>query len=289
MTIQATVHHLLITPKNKNITFRFVIIQIALRTFKGDLYLYFTRNIDFGMIVIFDLKSDDCGTSSNKPKKMKNENGSTNHARGQPMNVMESESCHNLNRSWNIMVSLIEIKYVDRSHNVGILLHVEQSTHFKVWNLNILVFLDSYLNDISKKSLKYISLTDKMLKLHGIYVSITNASYETNFCYWSYQGAYLLLLPAIHQRRIMVTGRVSISSSSTSMVKTTHRHFNGDFGDQNLGSWWLWGNHQLGSGNLEHTECKRSEVQKNFTLILSSHALAVLKIYPYLCAPNSVR
>ena len=100
MTIQATVHHLLITPKNKNITFRFVIIQIALRTFKGDLYLYFTRNIDFGMIIIFDLKSDDCGTSSNKPKKkMKNENGSTNHARGQPMNVMESESCHNLNRS----------------------------------------------------------------------------------------------------------------------------------------------------------------------------------------------
>ena len=116
---------------------------------------------------------------------------------------------------------------------------------------------------------------------------MTNTSYKTNFCYWSYQGAYLLLLPAIHQRRIMVTGRVSISSSSTSMVKTTHRHFNGDFGDQNLGSWWLWGNHQLGSGNLEHTECKRSEVQKNFTLILSSHALAVLKIYPYLCTPHS--
>ena len=46
------------------------------------------------------MNSDNCETSSNKPeKKMKNENGSTNHARGQPMNVMESESCHNLNPS----------------------------------------------------------------------------------------------------------------------------------------------------------------------------------------------
>ena len=151
--------------------------------------------------------------------------------------------------------------------------------------------VSSYLKHINKemseihvRQTKCWNFMEYMYPIHN-----KHYSYKTNFCYWSYQGAYLLLLPAIHQRRIMVTGRVSISSSSTSMVKTTHRHFNGDFGDQNLGSWWLWGNHQLGSGNLEHTECKRSEVQKNFTLILSSHALAVLKIYPYLCAPNSVR